>query len=74
MIKWSKGKIVGRSKGNGAMMRISPVSYLFDNEYDIIEQSTLATISSHYSYEAINAAQIVALIIYYARCGMSKKI
>lgn len=73
MIKWSKGMIEGRSKGNGAMMRISPVGYLFDNEYDIIEQSTLATIPSHYSYEAIDAAQTVALIIYYARCGMPKK-
>lgn len=72
LIKWYKGIIEGQSKGNGAMMRISPVGYLFNSEYDVVRQSLLATSPSHYSAEAIEASQTVALIIYYARIGMSK--
>lgn len=72
LIKWYEGKIEGRSKGNGAMMRISPVSYLFNNESDIIRQSLLATLPSHHSVEALDTAKIVSLIIYYARLGISK--
>ena len=73
LINWSEGKIEGKSKGNGAVMRISPVGYLFNNEWDIIRQSTLATFPSHYSYEAMDASQTIALIIYYARSGMKKE-
>lgn len=73
LIKWFEGNREGRSKGNGAMMRISPIGYLFNDQYDIITQATLATAPSHYSDEAIEASQTVALIIYYARMGMSKK-
>lgn len=73
LIKWYKGKVEGRSKGNGAMMRISPIGYLFDNPEDIKKQAILATIPSHYSYEAMTAAQTIALTIYYARKGMLKE-
>lgn len=73
LIKWSQGKSNGQSKGNGAMMRISPIGYLFDCEDDIIKQAKLATIPSHHSLESINASQTIALIIYYARLGMSKE-
>lgn len=73
LIKWYQGNIVGQSKGNGAMMRISPIGYLFNTEYNVIRHSLLATIPSHYSIEAINAAQIVSLIIYYGRLGMTKE-
>ena len=30
--KWLKNNIQGNSAGNGAMMRISPIGYLFNNE------------------------------------------
>lgn len=73
LIKWYKGEIEGRSKGNGAMMRISPIGYLFDNEYDVVKESLLATTPSHDSVEAIHSAQIVSLIIYWGRLGMSKE-
>lgn len=73
LIKWSEGKIEGRSKGNGAMMRISPIGYLFNDEWEVIRQTALATFPSHYSYEAMDASQTIALIIYYARCGMKKE-
>jgi len=64
---------IGISAGNGAMMRISPVGYLFDKEIDIIENVKLATIPSHNSQEAIDCATLVALIIFYARKGLTKE-
>jgi len=73
LIKWCNGKTSGNSKGNGAMMRISPIGYLFDNEQDVIRQSLLATVPSHNSQEAIEKAQTVASIIYYGRLGISKE-
>ena len=71
-IKWAKG--VGRqdSIGNGAMMRISPVGYLFDSEEDVIKNARLATIPSHNSKESIDSATIIALMIYYFRKGLTK--
>src|SRR5574344_570909 len=72
-MKWANSNIEGTSIGNGAMMRISPVGYLFDNEPDIIQNSYLATKPSHNSEEAINYATTVALIIYYFRKGYSKE-
>lgn len=72
-MKWAKQYNVGTSKGNGAIMRISPVGYLFDNEQEIIKQATLATMPSHNSKEAIQAAILVSLMIYYFRKGFSKE-
>ena len=71
--KWAKGDFIGTSSGNGAMMRVSPIGYLFNNEKDIIDNVSLATTPSHNDKTAINNASIVALIIYYARMGMNKK-
>ena len=72
-VKWSIGEIEGNSSGNGAMMRISPVGYLFDTDEDVIKQSYLATIPSHNSTDAIKSSKIIALIIFYARNGLSKQ-
>ena len=72
LIKWSKSNIVGNSHGNGSMMRISPVGYMFDTEEEVIENARLATIPSHNSKEAIDSATLVALIIYYSRKGYTK--
>ena len=73
IIKWAKGLTVGNSNGNGAMMRISPVGYLFDNEDEVKENAYLVTATSHNSSEAIESATIIALMIYYFRNGMSKE-
>ena len=72
LIKWSKSNVIGTSQGNGAMMRISPVGYMFDSEKEVIENARLATIPSHNSKEAIDSATMVALIIYYSRKGYTK--
>lgn len=55
------------------MMRVSPVGYLFNTQEEVIKNARLATMPSHNTKEAIDAATIVALIIFYARQGFSKK-
>lgn len=70
--KWLKGEVKGKSIGNGAMMRISPVGYMFDTEIEVRINSRLATIPSHNTAEAIKCAETIALIIFYARKGMTK--
>lgn len=72
LIDWSNSSIVGTSTGNGAMMRISPVGYLFNTEESVIKNAQLATIPSHNSKEAVAAATIVALMIFYFRNGLSR--
>ena len=71
-MKWCNSNEIGTSIGNGAMMRISPIGFLFDNEKDVKENARLATIPSHNSKEAIVYATLTALIIFYARQGMPK--
>ena len=73
IIKWSTSNNIGNSIGNGAIMRISPIGYLFNNEEDIIRESKLATLPTHNSNQAITSATIVALIIYYLRKGITLK-
>lgn len=72
-INWANSEYIGTSIGNGAMMRISPVGYLFNNEKEIIENARLATIPSHNSPEAIKSTTIIAMIIYLSRCGYPKE-
>jgi ADP-ribosylglycohydrolase len=71
--KWVRGEGEGKSTGNGAMMRVSPVGFMFDSEEEVRENARLATIPSHNSEEAIKAAELVALTIFYARNGYGKK-
>ncbi len=73
LIEWSKQDKNGNSNGNGAMMRISPVGFMFNREEDVIENARKATIPSHNSKEAIECATTIALIIFYARKGFSKQ-
>lgn len=70
MIKWANNNKEGNSIGNGAMMRISPIGYMFNSEEEVVENAKLATIPSHNSKEAIDAATKIALIIYYIRKGI----
>lgn len=72
-LKWARDKYVGTSAGNGAMMRVSPVGYLFNTEEEVEKNARLATIPSHNTEEAVSAATTVAKIILFARQGMSKE-
>lgn len=71
-IKWCNLNEMGTSIGNGALMRISPIGFLFDNESDVKENAKLATIPSHNSKEAIVYSTLIALIIFYARNNIPK--
>lgn len=73
IIKWSTGKKDNLSIGNGALMRISPVGYLFNTEEEVINEARLATIPSHNTEEAILSSKTIALVIFYLRQGMSKE-
>lgn len=70
---WALNNGESNSIGNGAMMRISPVGYLFNTEEDVIKNARLATIPSHNTKEAIDCATTVALIIFYARHNYAKE-
>lgn len=72
-VKWLKGNYQGSSTGNGAMMRISPIGYFFDSEEEVKREVLLATNPSHNSKEAIDCSNIIALIIFYKRKGLSKE-
>lgn len=72
LIKWSESSEEGISIGNGAMMRISPVGYLFNRKQDVIREAKLATIPSHNSSISIQSATTIALMIYYFRNGFLK--
>lgn len=72
-IKWAKGIGNSNSVGNGAMMRISPVGYLFDTEEEVIKNTVLVTKTSHNSELAIENAKIIALMIFYFRKGLTKE-
>ena len=71
--KWVYSDAEGYSSGNGAMMRISGVGYLFNSTEDIIENVKLATIPSHNNPSSIENASNVAMIIFLSRIGYSKE-
>ena len=73
LIRWSENNTWGTSKGNGALMRISPIGLLLDSEEEVIKNACLATMPSHKSKEAINAATTLALLIYYLKDGYIKE-
>lgn len=72
-VKWIHGNFEGQSCGNGAMMRIAPIGYLFNSLEEIEKQAKLATIPSHNSKEAIDYSTLIAKIIFLARKGCSKE-
>ena len=68
-IKWANGENEGNSIGNGALMRISSVGYLFNTKEEVLNNAYLATIPSHNSSEAISYAKLIAMIIFLSRSG-----
>lgn len=72
-INWLKNNENGNSIGNGAMMRISPVGFMFNSEEEVITNAKKATLPTHNSYESIECATIIALIIFYLRKGLTRE-
>lgn len=55
------------SKGNGALMRVSPVGWVAETEFEAIEMAKAVTSVTHNTDEAINGATAVALAILHGR-------
>ena len=71
--KWCKENITGTSIGNGCMMRVSPVGFIFNSIEEVKENAKLATIPSHNNPKSIQAAQILSTVIFLARIGKTKE-
>jgi ADP-ribosylglycohydrolase len=61
------------SFGNGAAMRISPVGFAAETEEEVIRLSKAITGVSHNHPEGIKGAEAVAMAIFMARMGCTKK-
>ena len=61
------------SNGNGAAMRISPVAYYASSKEEVIKYARLLTEVTHNHPEGLKGAEVVAMCIYMARKGKSKK-
>ena len=72
-LNWLVKNKANKSIGNGALMRISPVGFMYNDEKEISHEVFESTSVTHDTYEAINSSLLVALIIYYFRNGISKE-
>ena len=72
-IKYLDGQSDMKSEGNGALMRISPVGYLFNKPCEVASEAIWATGITHSTSSAKNDAILVALLIYFFRQGYSKE-
>ena len=73
--KWlfTKDKQPYNSLGNGAAMRISPIGFFFNTEEDVLREAKKCCDVTHNHPEGVKAGQAVAMAIYLARNGKSKK-
>ena len=74
-IKWANSKTYenGKSQGNGAAMRVSPVAFLFNDLETVEKEARKASMPSHDSYQAIKGAQCLAGVIFLARQKATKE-
>jgi len=62
------------SWGNGSAMRVSAVGYAFSSPDDVLEEAKKCAEVTHNHPEGIKGAQAIALAIYLARKGESRKV
>ena len=61
------------SYGNGSAMRVSPVGWLYDDEDTVLGMACLTALPTHDHPEGIRGAQAIALAVFLARRGYSKR-
>ena len=61
------------SFGNGAAMRISPVGFIANTDYEACELSEIVTSTTHNHKEGIKGAEATAVAIFLAKRGFSKE-
>lgn len=71
---WFTNQRIGMSDsfGNGAIMRISPVAWAYNNIRDILTAARASVSNSHNNRESIRAAEAISKSIYLARTGCTK--
>ena len=74
-IRWllSKNPQPYGSYGNGAAMRISPVSWYADSAGEVKEYARAVTQVTHNHPEGLKGAEVTAMCVYYARIGCTKE-
>ncbi len=74
-IKWLSGELPGPyySFGNGSAMRVSPVGFAFSSRTQVMKEAKKTAEVSHNHPEGIKGAQAIALGVYLAKRGYSKK-
>ncbi len=70
---WSHHPQPYGSWGNGAAMRVSPVGWACDTIEDVIHSAGQSASVTHNHPEGVKGAQAVALAVFLARTGSSKK-
>ena len=70
---FSSGITRDNSWGNGSAMRVSPVGFAFESEDEVLKEAKKSAQVTHNHPEGIKGAQAVALAIFLARSGKSKK-
>lgn len=61
------------SFGNGSAMRVSPVGFAFDSLEEVLREAEKTAVCTHNHPEGVKGAQAVALAVFLARKGGSKK-
>lgn len=72
-MKYLDGESDMKSEGNGALMRISPVGYLFNRPSEVASEAIWATGITHDNTVAKSDAMLVALLTYFFRQGCTKE-
>ena len=72
-MKYLDGESDMKSEGNGALMRISPVGYLFNKPSEVATEAIWATGITHDNTVAKSDAMLVALLTYFFRQGYTKE-
>lgn len=73
--RWASSEVIEpyNSFGNGSAMRVSPISYAFNNLEEVLSEAKLSAEVTHNHPEGIKGAQAIAATIFLARLGRSKK-
>ena len=73
--RWLSDESMGpyNSWGNGSAMRSSPVGWAFGTEIEVLDQAKLTALPTHNHPEGVKGAQAVALAVFMALHGSTKK-
>ncbi len=61
------------SWGNGSAMRVSPIGFAYDTEEEVLQKAKESAEVTHNHPEGIKGAQAIALAVFWARTGYTKR-